>query len=375
MNHFLAGDIGGTKTLLQISAAEGACEPLLQKFYLNAGYAGLVEMLDDFLREAGASNGHGKDATLDSEKLLAEHPDETRRARFPLSGSLPLAGERDKVSLREAHVNIAAACFALACPISGRRVKLTNLPWEVDADALAARFAIGRVALINDFEAVGLGVAALPPADLLALQPGNPQDQGVRLVVGAGTGLGVAWLSWRDGGYAVHPSEGGHMDFAPVDAIQYALLQYLQQRHGHVSYERIVSGPGIAAIFEFLRDTGRGMPSVQLVAAMEGDVAAAITQFARQGDEPIARMALDLFLRIYGAFVGNVALASLPRGGIYVAGGIAAKIVVTVQEGAFLRSFLNKGRFAGLLETLPLHIVTNPQVGLLGASLTARRMS
>ena len=326
MSYFLAGDIGGTKTLLQIGAADGAHELLPQKFYLNARYAGLAEILDEFLREAGAPS-------------------------------------------------IAAACFALACPISGRRVTLTNLPWEVDADALAARFAIPRVSLINDFEAVGLGIAALRPADLLTLQPGEPQAQGVRMVAGAGTGLGVAWLSWQDGGYAVHPSEGGHMDFAPTDAIQCELLQYLQQRTGHVSYERIVSGSGIVAIMEFLRDTGRGVPSMQLVAAMGENAAAAITQFAQQGDEPIAHMALDLFLRVYGAFVGNVALATLPRGGVYVAGGIAEKISTAMRHGVFLRSFLDKGRYAGLLETLPLHIVANQRVGLLGAGLVAQRMN
>ncbi len=326
MSHILAGDIGGTKTLLQVSAAGRARQPLLQKSYSNAGYAGLAEILDEFLHEAGASD-------------------------------------------------IAAACFALACPVSGRRVRLTNLPWEVDADTLAARFAILKVSLINDFEAVGLGIAALQPTDLLTLQAGKPQAQGVRAVVGAGTGLGVAWLSWQDDSYAVHPSEGGHMDFAPADAIQYELLQYLQRRYGHVSYERIISGPGLMALFEFLRDTGRGTPSAQLVAAMgECDAAAAITQFAQQGNEPTASMALDLFLRIYGAFAGNVALATLPRGGVYVAGGIAAKIAATMQQGAFLRAFLNKGRFAGLLETLPLHIVANPQAGLLGAGLTAQHM-
>ena len=325
MSHFLAGDIGGTKVLLRISTVDGV--PLLQKSYPSAGYAGLAEILDEFLREAGAPG-------------------------------------------------IAAACFALACPISGRRVSLTNLPWEVDADALAARFAIPRVSLINDFEAVGLGIAALQPADLLTLQAGKPQAMGVRVVAGAGTGLGVAWLSWQDGGYVVHPSEGGHMDFAPVNAIQYELLQHLQRRHGHVSYERIVSGPGLAAAFEFLLDTGRGASSAQLIAAMgEGDAAAAIARFAQQGDEPIARMALDLFLQVYGAFVGNLALAALPRGGIFVAGGIAAKVAATLQQGAFLRAFLDKGRFAGLLESLPLHIVTNPQVGLLGAGLRARSMT
>ena len=165
------------------------------------------------------------------------------------------------------------------------------------------------------------------------------------------------------------------MDFAPADALQYELLQYLRQRHGHVSWERVVSGPGIAAIMEFLRDTGRGAPSARLAAAMtEGDAAAAITQFAQQDDEPAARIALDLFLAAYGAFVGNVALITLPRGGMYVAGGIAGKIITAMQQGVFLRSFMDKGRYTGLLETLPLHIVTNPQAGLLGASLAARRM-
>ena len=327
MSYFLAGDIGGTKTLLQISATDSARAPLLQKSYPSAGYAGLAEMLDEFLREAGQTE-------------------------------------------------IFAACFALAGPVSGRRVKLTNLPWGVDADAIAARFGIARVSLINDFEAVGLGIAALQPADLLTLEAGVPQAQGVRVAVGAGTGLGVAWLTWQNGDYAVHPSEGGHMDFAPADAIQYELLCHLQQRHGHVSYERIVSGPGLVAILEFLRDRGSAVPSAQLLAAMaEGDAAAAIAQFAQQGDDTIARMALDLFIQIYGAFVGNVALAALPHGGIYVAGGIAAKIAPAMQHGAFLRAFQDKGRFADLLKTLPVHIVLNPQVGLLGANAVAGTLS
>lgn len=166
------------------------------------------------------------------------------------------------------------------------------------------------------------------------------------------------------------------MDFAPADATQYALLQHLQQRHGHVSYERVVSGPGLEAIFGFLCDSGRGVPSAQLLAAMgEGDPAAAISRFAQQGDEPVARMALDLFVRVYGAFVGNLALLALPRGGIYVAGGIAAKIISTMQGGDFMRAFLDKGRYTGLLETLPLHVVTNQEVGLLGAGLLAQSAS
>jgi len=322
MVFFLAGDIGGTKTLLQVFKAGGAHTPVLCKSYASAGYPGLAEIVDEFLREAGI-------------------------------------GE------------VASACFALAGPVSGRKVKLTNLPWAVDADALATRFAISRISLINDFEAVGLGVAALQPSDLLSLQQGEVQEHGVRIVVGAGTGLGVAWLSWQDDGYVVHPSEGGHIDFAPTDELQYALLQYLQERHGHVSYERIVSGPGLVAIYEFLRDTTRAIPSAELSAAMQaGDGAATISRFSAA--EPIARQASQLFVQIYGAFVGNIALAALPRGGIYVAGGIAAKIATQMQEGGFMRAFSDKGRFGGLLSTFPLSIVTNPQIGLLGASLAAQ---
>lgn len=324
MNYYLSGDIGGTKTLLQIDTAGERAAPVLQKSYASAAYGGLSEMLDDFLQEAG------KPA-------------------------------------------IAAACLALAGPVSGRQVKLTNLPWEVDADAIASRFSIPHVTLINDFAAVGMGVAALQAGDLLTLQAGTVQP-GNRLVLGAGTGLGVAWLTAAHGGYKVHASEGGHMDFAPADDMQYALLRYLQQRHGHVSYERIVSGPGLLAIFEFLRDTGRDRPSAALLAAMaEHDAAAALTRFAQEEDEPIARSTLALFMSIYGAFAGNLALAALPHGGVYVAGGIAAKISAAMQRGDFLRSFLNKGRFSELLRSMPVHVVLNEQLGLLGAAACARK--
>lgn len=325
MSFFLAGDIGGTKTLLQVFKAGQERSPVLCKSYPSADYAGLAEIVDVFLQEAAIQD-------------------------------------------------VASACFALAGPVSARKAKLTNLPWEVDADFLASRFHIARVSLINDFAAVGLGIAALGKDDLLALQQGEAQPGGVRIVVGAGTGLGVAWLSWTEQGYQVHPSEGGHVDFAPVNELQYALLKYLQQRHGHVSYERIVSGPGLIAIFEFLRDSGYETPSPELIVAMkEGDAAAAITHFACERHEEIALQALEIFTEIYGAFVGNIALAALPRGGIYVAGGIAAKIQAQMQQGEFLHAFLDKGRFATLLATLPLSIVMNPQVGLLGASLAAQQ--
>lgn len=325
MSYFLAGDIGGTKTLLQLFVAEGLREPLLRKSYPSADFTNLAEIITEFLREAGIKG-------------------------------------------------VVSACLALAGPVSGRKVRLTNLPWEVDADALAARFNIAHISLINDFEAVGLGVEALGPADLLTLQTGVEIVRGTRMVVGAGTGLGVAWMTWQDGGYAVHPAEGGHIDFAPTDELQCALLSYLQQRHGHVSYERIVSGPGLVAIFEFLRDSHHAIPSAALIAAMEvEDRAAVIANFALERGEEIAIKALDLFTQIYGAFVGNIALATLPRGGIYIAGGIAAKISSQMRNGRFVNAFLDKGRFKDLLETLPLAIVTNPDIGLLGASLRAIR--
>lgn len=324
MSCILSGDIGGTKTWLRLS--QHGAGVIRQHAYASQAWAGLDAMLADFLGEAN-------------------------------------------------HFQIEAACFALAGPVASRRVVLTNLPWQVDADALADRFAIPYVALVNDFEAVGYGISGLRQDDLLTLQTGSERAEGVRIVAGAGTGLGVAWLSWQDGRYVVHPSEGGHLDFAPSSRLEFELLEYLQQRHGrHVSYERIVSGPGLLAIYEFLRDGGHATPSPRLLdALMQGDASATLAGFAELGGEPIADHALELFVKIYGAFAGNMALAALPRGGVYIAGGIAAKIAQRMQQGEFLRAFLDKGRFAGLLATLPLHIVLEPEVGLLGAEQLALR--
>jgi glucokinase len=319
MPSFLSADIGGTKTLLQLSDASGVS--LRQQSFPSAHYASLTDILDTFLGDVG-------------------------------------------------HPAIAGACLAVAGPVSGRRVKFTNLPWEVDAGQLEQHLGIARLELINDFHAVGLGIAALQPADLLTLQAGQPPAQGARLAVGAGTGLGVAFMSWQSDDYAVHPSEGGHLDLAPQDDDQIDLLRYLQARHGHVSYERAVSGPGLVAIHDFLRDSGRAAPSAALIAAMQdGDPAAALTG----SDEPIARRAVDIFIALYGAAVGNYALLTLPRGGIYLAGGIAAKIAARMQAGDFLRAFLNKGRYTELLHTLPLHLVMHPNIGLLGAERAARQ--
>ena len=326
MSYYLAGDIGGTKTLLQAFKAGQERTPVHCKSFPSAGFAGLEEIVELFLQEAGTQN-------------------------------------------------VISACFALAGPVSGRTAKLTNLSWEVDADVLEARFKIPHVALINDFEAVGYGIAALEGDDLLVLQQGKFQANGIRIVVGAGTGLGVAWLSCSNNGYAVHPSEGGHIDFAPGNDLQYALLRFLQHRYGHVSFERLVSGPGLVAIYEFLRDEKYAVPGAELINSMKsGDAAAEITRYALEQKEPIAIQTLELFIQIYGAFAGNIALAALPRGGVFIAGGIAAKIASEIQRGNFLNNYLEKGRFRELLQSFPVSIVMNAQVGLLGASLQAQKL-
>lgn len=325
MAYFLSGDIGGTKTLLQLCVA-GAPVPLLKKSFSSTGHAGLEQMVEILLAEAGQQE-------------------------------------------------IQGAAFALAGPVNGRVVQLTNLPWAVDGEALARRFSIPGVTLLNDFEAAGYGIEALQPQDLLTLQAGAPQQGGVRLVVGAGTGLGVAWLTWQGEHYRVNASEGGHMDFAPSDEMQAMLLRYLQQRYGHVSYERIVSGQGLLAIYDFMRESGVAAPTGRMQAAMqEDDPAAVISRYAFYEGEPIAKLVMDVFFAAYGAFVGNLALASLPRGGIYVAGGIAAKLQQQFAHSPFLQALQDKGRFAPLMASLPLQVVLNENLGLMGANLIANRL-
>ena len=317
----LAGDIGGTKTLLRLS-----CDSTLlrEQRYDSAAFPGLEAILADFLG-----------ATV---------PD--------------------------------SACFGVAGPVQGGMAKITNLPWLIDAAVIAAQFKIGQVALINDFQAVAYGIGALPASDLLTLQAGQARQHGPRAVIGAGTGLGEGYLVWRDDAYQALPSEGSHADFAPANDLQVDLWRHLAQHFGHVSWERVVSGPGLAAIYEFLRKRGEFAESPELAAAMrDGDPSAAISAHAMQRHDALALAALDLFIAAYGAETGNLALKILATGGVYVAGGIAPKIAERLQAGGFLRAFLAKGRFAELLATLPVHVVLNPQVGLLGAEVIARNRS
>lgn len=264
-----------------------------------------------------------------------------------------------------------AACIAVAAPVEGRRLVLTNLSLTVDADEIEATCALPQVILINDFVAVGYGIEALGPDDLLTLQRGQPKAGAPRVALGAGTGLGEAILVWEGDHYRVLPSEGGHVDFAPTDEDQIGLLRYLMARHGHVSYERILSGAGLKTLFEYLAEGRPVSPALRAAVAAEG--AAAVSRAALEAQDAVADQALELFLRIYGAQAGNLALTAWASGGVYLAGGIAARLPRRLATSGFLEAFLAKGRYRDALTRFPVHVVLREDVGLLGALEVAAR--
>lgn len=325
----LAGDIGGTKTLLRLAELEpgatGAGRAVAESRYASGDYADLAPMLDDFLD-----------------------------------------GQADAVD---------AACLAVAGPVQGDRAqqtaRLTNLPWALDSQRIGA--ALGGVPsrLVNDFQAVGYGIDALGPDDLAPLQDRAPEPGRPRVVVGAGTGLGVTLLFWSGDHYEAVPTEGGHADFAPTDARQEALLRHLRGRYGRVSWERVVSGPGLAAIYRFLLEEAGGDAATDPVLTAP-DPAAAVSE--RADTDPRAGAALELFLAAYGTVAGNLALTCLAYGGVYIAGGIAPRLLDRMREGPFLEAFTAKGRMRPLVEAMPVRVVTEPQVGLLGAVVAAGRL-
>jgi glucokinase len=291
-------------------------------------------------------------------------------------GALDLAVSAFLKRELEPSTAVAGACFAVAGPVENGHAHLTNLPWGVQAEVLSRELRIPHVSVINDFAAAGLGISELAEGDFLTLQAGVPVARGDRVVIGAGTGLGIGWLIWQGTRYRVHPSEGGHADFAPADALQDELLAHLRRELGHVSAERVLSGPALARILRFLEQRDGVAPTAALVEAMaNGDPAGAITDCALSERDPLAVRALDLFASAYGAFAGNMALVGLAHGGVYVAGGIAPKIAAKLVDGAFIRSFTSKGRFQKLLESIPVKVVMNDHVGLLGALAEAARVA
>lgn len=324
----LAADIGGTNVRLVLAKTTG--EMLVVSHYASHDYDGMEPIVDRFL------SGNGRP-------------------------------------------EIAAACMAIAGPVedggAGPRARVTNLPWVIESGGIAALLGGARVRLINDFQAVGLGIEALRPEELVTLQAGQPTPRGPRALIGAGTGLGQGALVWSHDRYEPIPTEGGHADFAPADDEQWALACELRVRHGHVSWERLVSGGGLEIIYEFLsRRAEKSGEGGTTGADPVSRTAAEISEAALANNDAVAVRALDLFARLYGAQAGNLALTIGATGGVYVAGGIAPRILDKLRDGTFMRAFLAKGRMRGLLERIPVHVVISDDVGLRGAVRGAMRM-
>jgi glucokinase len=309
--NIIAGDVGGTKTLLQlVEIADGGSVVRLEHRFDSGGYKTFDDLLGEFF---GMAEGR-----------------------------------------------VDAACFAVAGPVFDDRAEVTNLGWVIETGELSARFGIARVSLINDFFAVALGVPLLHADDLVSLHPGDRQRGAPIAILGAGTGLGQAIVTFAGSEWGVIPSEGGHADFAPQDEEQARLFLFLHEKHGHVSWERLLSGMGLVNIFTFLGGTT--------------DSAADVAQLAAGGD-PRAVRTFEIFVDIYGAEAGNMALRVLSRGGVFLAGGIAAKNLSFFTDGRFVAAFLRKGRFRDMLTAMPIDLIVNEKVGLIGAAEMARRVS
>jgi glucokinase len=267
---------------------------------------------------------------------------------------------------------VDAACFGVAGPVVDGRCVATNLPWVLDEAGLASSIPARRVRLLNDLEATGYGVLALPPAALVTLHAGAPRP-GTMVLIAAGTGLGEALLIWDGARHRVVGSEGGHADFAPRTDLEVELLRFLRKEFGRVSYERVLSGPGLLNIYRFLRAQGRAAEPAWLRARIESeDPSAVVAEVGLAGSDPVCVQALDLFAAIYGAEAGNLALKALAVGGVFVAGGIAPKIRAKLEDGTFVTAFCDKGRFAALMASIPVRLSLEPRAALLGAARVAR---
>jgi glucokinase len=267
------------------------------------------------------------------------------------------------------------ACLAIAGPVVNNISQLTNLSWQLDAQEMQAALGIPNIHLINDFAAVGYGILALQPEDLCVLQDQPMIPHQPIAVLGAGTGLGEALLIWQQAQYEVLSLEGGHADFPARTQAEIGLLQYLQKQHGRVSVERVVSGQGIHAIYQYLCTTeiAPESPAVRLKIQSQ-DAAAVIATHGLNQTDQLCVQTLDLFVAAYGAEAGNLALKSLPYGGLYIAGGIGPKISPKMQDGTFIENFLDKGRLRSLLEKIRISLILNSKVGVLGASVLAARL-
>ena len=318
----LAGDIGGTNARLALfDVRNGQFNLVTATIFPSRNYSGLDQIVTEFVTTSGV------------------HP--------------------------------AQACFGVAGPVTNGEVETSNLPWKIQSRRLADELKINTALLINDLEATGWGVGALSADDLVALTQIS-STTGNQALIAAGTGLGEGGLYWDGSRHHVFASEGGHCDFAPADELQLELFGYLHARYGHVSYERVLSGPGLVNILEFLRDTGRGKVPGWLSAEMKVmDPAAAISAAAMDAKCPMSEQAMDIFVSIFGAEAGNLGLKIKATGGVFLAGGIAPKILAKLATPLFLDAFLSKGRLRHLMEVMPVNVIINDKLALLGAARCA----
>ena len=322
MTRVLAGDVGGTKTLLALAEPAGESVRIVKEtLFPSPRYPGLAPIVVEFLKDAGEP--------------------------------------------------VAAACFGLPGPVLNGECRTPNLPWFLTQETLARETGLVNVRLINDFAAAAMGVLVLPDEAFVSLQAGHAEPHGTRAVIGAGTGLGQAVLIWDGQRYRPIATEGGHGGFAPQGELQRELGAYLESSHSPVSVERAVSGPGLARIYRFLVEKGVSTwPEVAEAIGRE-DPGKVIARHALAKDDLACEQALDLFVRVYGSEAGNMALRTLATGGVYLGGGIAPKILPKLQDGAFLEAFRSKGRMRELMGRIPVRVVLEQRAGLLGAALEA----
>lgn len=320
----LAGDVGGTNARLAVvDVDEERAEIVVERKYPSHDYPGLAPIVSRFCEEVGRK------------------PDR--------------------------------AAFGIACPIVGETCRAPNLPWVVNAGELGAAIGVPRTRIINDFDAAGWGLPLMRGADLATLQEGAAAAarRGTIALIGAGTGLGQGYLTWDGDRYRVHSSEGGHADFAPAGDVESDLGRWLRNQYGHASWERVLSGPGLVNVYRFLVASGAPESAAVREEMAREDPAAVVTRHGLERTDAACARALDVFAGCFGAQAGNVALAVLATGGVYLAGGIAPRIVAKLEDGAFTAAFRNKGRLSSFLEKVPVHVIVNPNVGLLGAAVAA----
>jgi glucokinase len=333
MTYLLAGDLGGTKTLLRLVRASDPEYAKFERSYHSQSYPSIIAIVREFVAAAQTQLGA---------------------------------------------IEIQSACLGIAGAVIDRSSYLPNLDWHLNADELERELQIPKLKLINDFTAIGYGIPTLCPLDLHVLQAGTSTPQAPIAIIGAGTGLGQGLLVHNGRHYQVIATEGGHADFAARSRPEFELFEYLchSKQLDRISVERVLSGAGIVSIYQYLRDTGNFSETLDVANVVRSwesatapavDPTAAISAMAIAKTDPLSQATMAMFVSIYGAEAGNLALKTLPYAGLYIAGGIAAKNLPLLADGTFIAAFQHKGRVSDLLTEIPVYVILNPQVGLLGA--------